>query len=726
MASSEFRTSSKVRVINPNIINFFSEILIEERQCDTDTMRRENRRVAAMSWGAGDDAAPPKPARVPMMGEPIANILALPKPIIIKITHSHFADSNSLLSLGGGPVNDGGGHEPMDMGVAQTYIIAQNPAVLAQLMRENERRGVNPSAYTTPASVFNTLAVVFDNSTSSSTTSTTTDPTNNPHMSGAALSSVGPATDPSDLTKSNSSELAFKTVKLPANEILKLDPINEPIRLRPSCEVSSIVDSLNKSQIVDTVVDEFTCTTSTTSSTTTCTSAISNSITTSTTTTSTVDTLERYKNPQDAILLNQTQNLSQTVSAAVPFPQPCEIINALTQNTHSLDPVYKSLQQGAVKSPEEMWAKSQGSPFYAGTPQQYFSQQPASVPYQYQPAQQSPQPVDSKKSRSLERNMGQNMVLSYAARINSLERAKQMEYGMVTSSPAGPAKAMRSNSLTRQTSDGSSQPIYVKSGFRSTSLERSEASMPPSGMFGSKNGSLDRKSQANPLFATCSPAAVAKGGSLERNQSTMIVNEMLKRGVSPAGIYRGGSLERNPTATMMGVMRSSSLERNTPYHAYKSQMQVKEQEPAFQEEIYDFGGVNVKSCASIAMKKSVEKGILPASYMQQQQMAAYRASSPSAQPKMWQQMQPKPFGNTVSVAHPMVPHQPPPGPAPPSPHFYPGQTPLTFHQQLQQQQQAQLLFNQKLTNAMQLQALNQQAMTQSQTQAQMFNIGAQV
>lgn len=31
-------------------------------------MRRENRRVAAMSWGAGDDLAPPKPARVPVGG----------------------------------------------------------------------------------------------------------------------------------------------------------------------------------------------------------------------------------------------------------------------------------------------------------------------------------------------------------------------------------------------------------------------------------------------------------------------------------------------------------------------------------------------------------------------------------------------------------------------------------------------------------------------------------
>lgn len=45
----------------------------------------------------------------------------------------------------------------------QTYIVAQNPEVLAHLMRENENRIVNPSAYNTPVSVFNTIAVDFEN-----------------------------------------------------------------------------------------------------------------------------------------------------------------------------------------------------------------------------------------------------------------------------------------------------------------------------------------------------------------------------------------------------------------------------------------------------------------------------------------------------------------------------------------------------------------------------------
>jgi len=42
-----------------------------------------------------------------------------------------------------------------------TYIVAQSPEVLAQLLKDNQARGVCPSVYTTPASPFNTLAVQF-------------------------------------------------------------------------------------------------------------------------------------------------------------------------------------------------------------------------------------------------------------------------------------------------------------------------------------------------------------------------------------------------------------------------------------------------------------------------------------------------------------------------------------------------------------------------------------
>lgn len=40
-----------------------------------------------------------------------------------------------------------------------SYVVAQNPEVLARLLRENQDSRPNPSIYTTPASAFNTLAV---------------------------------------------------------------------------------------------------------------------------------------------------------------------------------------------------------------------------------------------------------------------------------------------------------------------------------------------------------------------------------------------------------------------------------------------------------------------------------------------------------------------------------------------------------------------------------------
>jgi focal adhesion kinase 1 len=106
-----------------NIKEIMKEILLEEKVSDSETMKRENRRIAAMSWGNGSDDAPPKPAR-PM------------------------TDSTSkLFQLS--TIEDRNENETNPQ---MTYIVAQNPLILAQLMRENEKRGFNPSSYTTPAS----------------------------------------------------------------------------------------------------------------------------------------------------------------------------------------------------------------------------------------------------------------------------------------------------------------------------------------------------------------------------------------------------------------------------------------------------------------------------------------------------------------------------------------------------------------------------------------------
>ncbi|XP_016929254.3 focal adhesion kinase 1 isoform X1 [Drosophila suzukii] len=133
------------------------EILIEDSISSSETLQREKRRVASMSWVGSDDIdiPPSKPSRA-----------------------MHDPDSGLM---------------PEPTALPQTYIIAQNPAVLAKLMMENQKRGINPAAYTTPASVFNTLAVGLDDS------------------------------------KSN---VSLKTTKLPAADLLKLDPIAESERLK--------------------------------------------------------------------------------------------------------------------------------------------------------------------------------------------------------------------------------------------------------------------------------------------------------------------------------------------------------------------------------------------------------------------------------------------------------------------------------------------------------------
>nr|XP_032524208.1 focal adhesion kinase 1-like [Danaus plexippus plexippus] len=133
------------------------EILQEERNTAWDTMRRENRRVAAASWG---DDPPPKPSRQP---------------------HTHAPGTDS-----GGP---------------QTYIVAQSPAVLAQLLRENPARA-DPHAYTTPASVFNTLAVFT--------------PDSDPDPPASPSPAVAPAPAPAP---------ALLTRPIPVTQLHRLDPL---------------------------------------------------------------------------------------------------------------------------------------------------------------------------------------------------------------------------------------------------------------------------------------------------------------------------------------------------------------------------------------------------------------------------------------------------------------------------------------------------------------------
>lgn len=181
---------------------------MDEKSAAQETMRRENRRLAAMSWGSCDEVpAPPKPSRYPALSKCIRIYL---EEIFIFLPYKRFlyyfldADSTSLSSL-----------SSIDAGAPQTYIVAQNPEVLAHLMKENENRGFCPAAYTTPASVFNTVAVDFEK-------------------------------------KDETPEPILKTIPMPVQSLHKLDPevnITDAVTQQPT----AMIDTQMKQQKVGTL-----------------------------------------------------------------------------------------------------------------------------------------------------------------------------------------------------------------------------------------------------------------------------------------------------------------------------------------------------------------------------------------------------------------------------------------------------------------------------------------
>lgn len=318
-----------------------------------------------MSWNAGDDAPPPKPSRVPQ------------------------ADSSSMLSLGENSIVP-----------PQTYIIAQNAAVLAQLMRENENRPLNASAYNTPATVFNTLGVHIDVSK------------NEPHPNEIPI-------------------LPLKTVMLPASELLKLNTMMD--------DKSYATNSINPDE-------------------------------------------------QTITFIPQIQSQNDLASCQMPpnYPIPCEIINTKTQQIHSIDPMYKTLQTSSIL---------QTVPYSPNLP---------------------PLNGDSvQKSRSLERT---------ASRISSLDRAQN----------AAQLKQLRSNSLTR-TNCNYSGPNFIANS-RSASLERGARIKTIN--FGFRTNSFECGSNQQ----IC-PQNI-QGESLERNQPIGNTHNMMN-----TRNFQHSSLERNHQGT---------------------------------------------------------------------------------------------------------------------------------------------------------------------------------
>lgn len=391
-------------------------------------------------------------------------------------------------------------------------------------MRENDTRTINPSAYTTPASVFNTLAVDIDLNTKS---------------------------EPSIVEKN---DLPLRTVILPAAELLKLDPIaNDKAKVENDAYVTK--DSPSKMSIP----------------------------------TNDPTSIQQSINSAPCELVG-SQNQDPSMHYAYHFD-----MNAQQQNA-GLAQHFQSIPQNQQLNNNFIYSSSlQNQPFIPSNMNFFHQNTSNSLPPQQQPQS------DGQKSRSLERSSA----LGFVSRMSSLERIQNAQ------------KAVRSNSLTRQLSAG---PETYTLNSRSSSFERNNVTalplvQQPPQHGGCRANSLERNQQIQ--------TAGHRGGSLERNQSIASTYDLMKnRG------YRGGSLERNQQG-MITPTRAGSLERNQQFSmtGYRNQMKPPDAEP-FQEEIYDFGGANVKSCASIALSKSMSKGMNPSGMSNSQQLPSTQTQIP--------------------------------------------------------------------------------------------------
>lgn len=220
-----------------------------------------------------------------------------------------------------------------------------------------------------------------------------------------------------------------------------------------------------------------------------------------------------------------------------------------------------------------------------------------------------PQPPDS-KCKSLERNPNQNAASTFT-RISSLERRQQQmpDYSM----KAG----QRSQSLIRQYSAGIQQA--ENAALRSASLERNQQ-LPMS-----FKQSYEKSPPPPPPYVR-----PVKGGSLERSQA-IVMNDLMRKYYDQKAISdamkpkSGGSLERNAQYQQYLLLQKQQLQQQLQAQQMQAQQQAhaqaqqqaqaQRQEELIEENIYDFGGVHVKSCATIALKKSIERGMLPANVM---------------------------------------------------------------------------------------------------------------
>ncbi len=111
---------------------------MEERRERDETMSRENRRVAAISWSSTEPSST-----------------------------QTFSGTGTYVGIGGSAGKSvPSASSEQSLSGPTTYLVAPNSEVMAQLMRDNETRA-DAGHYTAPASAFNTFTVEFRHTSSS-------------------------------------------------------------------------------------------------------------------------------------------------------------------------------------------------------------------------------------------------------------------------------------------------------------------------------------------------------------------------------------------------------------------------------------------------------------------------------------------------------------------------------------------------------------------------------
>lgn len=440
----------------------------------------------------------------------------------------------------------------------QTYIVAQNPLVLAHLLRENQSRPIDPQAYTTPASVFNTLAVNF---------------------AGKILED-----DPKyveNILLNPDPNISLQTCPIQMNELKKLDP------LIPTSDVNAPSTSPHPQSEEQTSSDV-----------------------------ASVQTVD----PNHSISSTSSGTLSRDTMAF--SAEKDEILKVIIG--HKEDP--GNMSQNLTPQIQMTASLSSCSDFSIGN----FSQI-------------SSLPTDSRRSSV---NLDQSVASNNSVGVYSAVK-QNVNVGPIVQSCALSDGGLTTDSADRSsTSDSPSQnssqsvnPVSprnmtnmdsysnrVRSLERNTHMHHSFAlaqNNPPTEPYSKRIGSLERNSKIIPgcydsLGRKLSYGNVQKSvstshtGSLQKQYSVPVQSSMFQSPVNQIPIHVSQREMQTSIGNIPGPMKTnlnqyvgqSNLNASLAASVAHVQKNRQQAEPPLIEEIYDFGGENVKSCAFIAANKA--------------------------------------------------------------------------------------------------------------------------